>query len=271
MPYTEVLAFDPSAKAKAKSGPTPTKTFLRANDVEMSDVPAELTPAPGTLTPLIGEEQPTAQQREINAEPVENPDNTWVTPWMNEVSDITTSRGEVIWEATASKAANKCKGPPSLILDSGSSRTVVGRGWVTQWYELCDYHPIIKLTPSSRKFRIGSWEVFASSGTATLRGLATQQIKGIGTTAAPLSIMADLLDSDLPLLVSKETLLGWKALMAFGSTEIQMYQTMTIPTVSKKKRSLSLSVHTESESISRTMRNRGSGFGSRFMDVGQNC
>ena len=83
-------------------------------------------------------------------------------------------------------------------------------------------------------------------------------------STVPLSIATDVLELQLPLLVSKETLLAWKAVMDFGNHELHMRYNVTVPLIPTTNWESALSFCAEFYFLSECMPNtcdiNGAGF-----------
>ena len=167
-----MLEFAPNVKAEAKED-QPEKTIVCAGGGEFSE-PSIAPSAPPKIKGEMQSDGETLQEKSLAVGAVHLGDspNTWAASWMYEVADIMTTCGDIACESSVSEAVSKCSEFPSLILDIGASRAVVGMDWIKRWFTLRDYQPNITLSPITRKFGFGSGQVFQSIGTIMLHGMA---------------------------------------------------------------------------------------------------
>ena len=105
----------------------------------------------------------------------------------------------------------------TILIDSGTSFTVVGKRWANSWRP--------RLLPSSQKiegeFRLGAGATCTSLGMAIVE---LQIPKEFASTGKPLdlSIYADVVDSQVPLLLSKWTRTSLQSKMEFTSNKMKV-------------------------------------------------
>ena len=163
-------------------------------------------PSSGTDNATTGSRKCTAEQHppphpphvgllELGHPCVDRPLNTRAPTWMNEVSDITTSRDEILRGGLASDASTNRNAFPSLVEGSGASPTVARAAWVKRRFSLRVCPPTITFPPSARKFRFGIGRPFSSSVTVRLRGAVCKSKTRQCSSLIPLTFTTDVLIS----------------------------------------------------------------------------
>ena len=113
------------------------------------------------------------------------------------------------------------------LIDSGASRTVVGLDWLLEW-DGVNNRESLKLTPSSRRFKFGSQEAFASLGVYTMIG-SLPDARNPHMRDELLAVNADVLDLSIPFLMSQNTLFQLKADLNFEQKMMKICNTLSIP------------------------------------------
>ena len=92
----------------------------------------------------------------------------------------------------------------NLIIDSGDTATVCGIAWIRAW---CNSSTIeTKLQTSNRMFKFGDSRRFKSLGCIELHGIVQVSDRDGSITRKPLGITTDVVDSMIPLLLSRRSL-----------------------------------------------------------------
>ena len=119
-------------------------------------------------------------------------------------------------------AESQCNRPP-ILTDSGASGTVVGLNWIKQWGKRKMPSP----TPSDRPFRFGDGAERPSIGTCVipinLPSGHTNQTKTI-----VLNVIADIVSADVPLLISKKTLMALQGKLDFARATLTIEDHITV-------------------------------------------
>ena len=145
----------------------------------------------------------------------------WVTFWADtrSIYDATSPLAQKhdIWHGNdESMIPSIGKSPPHaphILIDSGASGTVVGKKWLDQWAKGAE----LILTRSSRPFRFGDGIERPSLGPCifpiTIEAGHTNQTK-----ALVVNVLADVVLSDVPLLISKKTSVATQGKLNFISS-----------------------------------------------------
>ena len=142
----------------------------------------------------------------------------WLSQWWNQEGTY------LVQETNDGRGAESCREAikhteekqPSLvesnesfrgIIDSGASRSVVGAAWVGRLSNLTKQDSWeSKAVMSKRSFRFGDGETSPSMGTIGLN-VTVQDIHGV---KVPLALEVDVVENDIPLLISRRSLGKWK-------------------------------------------------------------
>ena len=106
---------------------------------------------------------------------------------------------------------------PLIILDSGATSSVVGKPWLVQQFGV-DFSRT--LPGSSRKFKFGDSSTYTSLGIVKCY-LAVAVVQRNGKVQMQnLCVQADLVGSNVPLLLSRSALHSWKCSICFRTNRI---------------------------------------------------
>ena len=105
----------------------------------------------------------------------------------------------------------------SILIDSGASRSVCGRKWAEKWFK----KEKLEMQSSSKTFRFGAGPTMKSLGTMKIFIQVSQQ-----TTSAKIPVIlpvrVDVVDSEVPMLISHESLCKMKGKIDFESCTLQI-------------------------------------------------
>ena len=110
-----------------------------------------------------------------------------------------------------------------ILIDSGASGTVVGMAWLMSWTQ---NHDELRLLPSTKSFRFGDGRRYPSLGTCCVKLM-------LPTTVADLdqpwkfTITADAVQSPIPCLISKKSLVAVKGRLDFPSARLEIDSRLT--------------------------------------------
>ena len=120
----------------------------------------------------------------------------------------------------------------SILIDSGASRSVCGRKWAEKWFQTKN----LESQPSAKQFRFGAGPSMKILGVIKI---FIQVIQGTTDAKIPavLPVRVDVVDSDVPMLISHESLCNMKGIIDFES------RTLKIPNIGKIKLNRAKSGH----------------------------
>ena len=145
------------------------------------------------------------------------------------IEDPTVAYDATFQESSASNEKSKVI-QNATILDSGASKTVTGLSWVKHWLGLNQIDSPPELVPSRRRFKFGSQRTFDSLGTIILTGFPPESFPQNDGQPELLSIKMDVIDLDIPCLVSRETLFSFSATIDFSKLAMTMMEgKLTVP------------------------------------------
>ena len=154
--------------------------------------------------------------------------------WNNHLRDC-----DGIWHGEVNRPnpsigkSRECHHP--ILIDSGSPGTVVGKKWLARWAKDSN----LAMANSSRSFRCGDGVGRPSLGTCVLPitifpGHANQ------TKEVALHVLADVVKADVPLLISKKTLVAMKGQLNFITSNLDIEDNVSIQLSTLHKGHLSL-------------------------------
>ena len=162
----------------------------------------------------------------------------WLTSWFQEECDaymatdyLEETECSVVENSDASALVRHAPGVYPLI-DSGASRTVVGRSWARKWLGVTDSTPFIPKETPKRRFKFGSQEKFHSLGARTFYGLAPKATRNNVSRPEVLAIEADVVDLPIPFLLSQDTLKKLGAIICCTSLHMTIGGNLAIPLIS---------------------------------------
>ena len=102
------------------------------------------------------------------------------------------------------------------VLDSGCSKTVCGADWIETYLDTLDENEMkeVKFEESDSKFKFGNSQVYQSLGRVTFPAVLGSK---------NVMITADIVNTDVPLLLSKKTMKKAKTIIDFNNDSVSMF------------------------------------------------
>ena len=118
---------------------------------------------------------------------------------------------------------------PQLLIDSGASASVCGRSWVRKWLSLAGIKTFPKMSKSSKSFRFGNQCTYPSEGVVYLNGRVDAFTADNRAISIYLSFSIDIINLDLPFLLSRQALASLQSRIDFVTNEILLPKKVRIP------------------------------------------
>ena len=236
LPYQRTLAFP--AKNNAVSGNPVNLASTNSDEgwVGQPVMPVQNKPnVPGTMVEVqtvpnsITTTDPSIIHSETQNERLT--EEEWITRW-NDSGKIpanicVTSTFSAEWNEVHITNITDCR----IVLDSGATHTVVGRQWLDFYFQ--DKKGIDKprIIPRKKTFKFGDSRLFRSAGSILIPVTVPCITDKPGGESIVLRVRSDIVDTPIPLLLSRQTLKLLKGRMDFEKNLLQVNNTTSIQLV----------------------------------------
>ena len=208
-----------STEGRGKKGKAPVRNvamLVEVNPVTQEEDAAQEEESGENTPTMLGDQETLIEESRIEEVQTE----AWGASWIYDY-DINATRTCAEIYLSENKLVDRKAEPsetavPELVIDSGAAITVDGREWIRQWYAWENQQGEIPLNASNRKFRFGSGKVYDSLGTTELKAWSWAKRKSGKSTRRPISIVCDVADLPIPLLVSLQMLRTLNCAIHFG-------------------------------------------------------
>ena len=235
LPYTPVLAYAP---IRDKDGPV-RKTMMAESHLDDStgEVITDYQPETPVEAPLGDQTSvvPPVTNEDCPEQQWGNNESAWISQWLEQVQDIEEIAVCEMVDLRPSlsvlhaKTDFKSLSSPQVLIDSGASASVSGRGWINRWLLMAGIHTFPPLRPSNKIFRFGNQCSYPSEGVLQLNG-RVQALSDSGEKIwLYLTFSIDIINLELPFLLSRQALSSLKSQIDFCSNELVIPSKGKIP------------------------------------------
>ena len=137
-------------------------------------------------------------------------ESEWVARWNSEAVDCVLTCEEILLAVTMPDSMR-------IILDSGATSTVVGRSWMQEYVKNKLKPPILK---SSKSFRFDDSSRHCSMGSVKLEFEVDSMSGDKGNVRLICMVEADIVNCDVPLLISRTALTRVAGILNFGDNSL---------------------------------------------------
>ena len=222
LPFQQKLAFAPVRP--------PVKQSFVANSSSMDDEGTSFSLEDTSVPPGIVDSESSLPLFEQIHIATEEEEQDWVASWLEKSDQILScDLDESDIFLSDMKTSSSLPAKMHFIVDSGASSSVCGMKWMLQMSSLFAFTLPKKFSPSKKTFRFGNLTKYNSSGSVILGGTIVGKGPGGKSATESLTVTMDVIELEVPLLMSKASLKSMNATLCFGPDEMLFGNSLRVP------------------------------------------